>query len=891
MTGEVGSAPELESVAWEVVQGRVQSFRQALRRGECPEIEAYAPEGTAHREVLLFELVHEELEVRIKAGERFEVAAYLARFAELAHDPQAVAELVAAESELRRRMSPEPRPEPVCTPSGVLQPADRPAPRGIGRYELGDVIGQGAFGIVHRARDTTLNRAVALKRPRPGVMDAPGAVERFLREARSVATLRHPHIVPVYDAGQVEGQPYLVSALIDGRNLAEALAAGRPGSRQATAWIASLAEALDHAHRSGVIHRDVKPSNVLIDREDRAYLTDFGLAKSDGGGATLTIDGQMIGTPAYMAPEQARSDKEAVDARTDVYSLGIVLYELLTGVRPFQGSERMLLLRIQEEEPVAPRRLDDAIPRDLETVCLEAIAKEPGRRYPDAASFAADLHRFLRGEPVVARRAGPLGTLWRHGRRKPVVTGLAAALALAVLLGFAGVTWQWRRAHSQREQALQALRSGVGTLSYALHLSMGDPGRPDDVQQRRDTLLDAARTSLLDQGRTYPELRETLGSVTMAALKVAQQGASKEAALSACEKTRTAFECLVRDNPTYRYGRDCVARCLGGEGTLLIQMGRIEEGVARLRESVVQWELYGACARDQAENSPADRSAREAWIRTELALAEVQIRCGRKAEALAGYRRARALAEGLVQEHPGSQPACLQLVGTLSRLALFLRDEAPGEAISLHRRACALLEQMAGEHPSDRAVQEELGRSLSWLAAAEDRADRCDEAIRDHRRTIALVEGLRRHRPLDTEFRGVLSTSYHVLGRLLVDTGRPGEAPEPYRSSIALREELSRDDPTNPRWHSDCAGSWHRLGEALEILGQITEAVQAYQRSVAHQRRVAAQEPGEIKHRRFLEERLQDLFRLLLAHGRPVQALSVAWERVTLRPVIAAPRP
>jgi eukaryotic-like serine/threonine-protein kinase len=253
-----------------------------------------------------------------------------------------------------------------------------------------------------------LNRAVALKRLRPGVLDAPGAVERFLREARSAANLRHTHIVPVFDSGQVDGEPYLVSALVDGRDLADELADRRPGFRKVAESVGTLADALEHAHQAGVIHRDVKPSNVLLDRSSQVYLTDFGLAESDGANATLTIDSQVIGTPAYMAPEQARGEKAIVDVRTDVYGLGVILYELLTGCRPYMGSDQMVLVRIQEEDPRAPRRLDAAIPADLETVCLKAMARKAGRRYSNAAGLAADSRRYLRGEPVLAR---PLGQI------------------------------------------------------------------------------------------------------------------------------------------------------------------------------------------------------------------------------------------------------------------------------------------------------------------------------------------------------------------------------------------------------------------------------------------------------------------------------------------------
>jgi hypothetical protein len=292
MRSVMDSTQELDSLALEGIQAIVRSFRLALRRGERPAIEAFAPAGGPQRQAVLVELIHEEMEFRIKAGEPVRAATYLERFGELAADP-VVDDLAAAEAALRRRVPAGVRGEPAG-PDAADRPAG-PSAR-LGRYELGEVIGRGAFGVVHRAWDTTLHRAVALKRPRTGAMATPAGIERFLREARNASALRHPHIVPVYDAGQTDGEPYLVAALVEGPNLADELAAGRPGFRRSVEWVAALADALAHAHALGVIHRDVKPSNVLIDRDDRVHLTDFGLAKCDGG-ATLTIDGQMIGTP------------------------------------------------------------------------------------------------------------------------------------------------------------------------------------------------------------------------------------------------------------------------------------------------------------------------------------------------------------------------------------------------------------------------------------------------------------------------------------------------------------------------------------------------------------------------------------------------------------------
>ena len=335
--------------------------------------------------------------MRIKAGECVPVDAYLARFADLAADPDAVLELVEAELTLRRRSWPRPeirqstgRSRPMRRPGRRANRPVRTARRDRARRVRGDLPGVGHGAGSRRGVETA-----AMRR-----LDVPGAIERFLREARSTATLRHPQIVPVFDAGQFEGSPYLVSALVEGRNLARELADRRPGFRQSAEWVAALAEALEHAHEQGVIHRDVKPSNVLIDREGRVYLTDFGLAKCNTGEATLTIDGQVLGTPAYMAPEQARGIERA-GRRAD--------RRLQPGGRPLRVADRRPPVPGERADAAAPdpgggpdppRRLDDAVPRDLETICLKAMAKAPGHRYPDAASFAADLRRYLRGEPV-----------------------------------------------------------------------------------------------------------------------------------------------------------------------------------------------------------------------------------------------------------------------------------------------------------------------------------------------------------------------------------------------------------------------------------------------------------------------------------------------------------
>jgi hypothetical protein len=306
----------------------------------------------------------------------------------------------------------------------------------LGKFDLLDELGIGSFGYVFRARDTELDRLVAVKIQRAGGLANDEEVDRFLREARSTAQLKHPHIVSLFETGQTdEGVCYLVTELVEGDTLEQSLARSKPTYRKAAEVAAQLAEALDYAHKHGVIHRDVKPSNIVFDQDHQPHIMDFGLAKRDTGELTMTPDGQVMGTPAYMSPVQARGDSHTVDVRGDVYSLGVVLYEMLTGERPFQGNRRMLMLQVLEDEPRSLRQLDEKIPRDLETVCLKAMSKSPARRYQTARDFSDDLRRYLIGDPIRARPEGYFERLWRWCRRYPMAVSLFLAVGLGSAVG------------------------------------------------------------------------------------------------------------------------------------------------------------------------------------------------------------------------------------------------------------------------------------------------------------------------------------------------------------------------------------------------------------------------------------------------------------------------
>ncbi|MCI0738582.1 MAG: serine/threonine protein kinase [Gemmataceae bacterium] len=315
----------------------------------------------------------------------------------------------------------------------------------LGKYEVECELGRGGMGVVFKARQKDLGRPVALKMILSSHLASDEHLERFQDEAKAAAGLHHPNIVAIYEAGQINGQPFFAMQYVSGPSLAKRIRQGPLTPEEAARIVLAIARAVDHLHQNGIVHRDLKPSNILLDERGTPFVTDFGLVKMlSGDSHSRTSTGVIIGTPSYMAPEQAAAQKYKVSALSDIYSLGAILYELLTGRPPFAADSPLdTLVQVIESEPIPPRRLCPAVPRELETICLRVLEKNPADRYPSAAALADDLERFLKNEEIECPTPGIVNRLLRWTRREPALA--ARLVTLAICIGLAQISFQFFR--------------------------------------------------------------------------------------------------------------------------------------------------------------------------------------------------------------------------------------------------------------------------------------------------------------------------------------------------------------------------------------------------------------------------------------------------------------
>ncbi len=435
----VGTGPTPDLIA-----GICAEFEKAWRAGDSRPLPDWLPADPAQAQAVLIELVRVELHLRLAAGQPARAEEYLARFPQLAAHPGWGNVCAGSQAPLL------PPPEPTVVQGGQSAWQAGTGLLPLAGYEVLEELGRGGMGVVYKARQAGTQRLVALKMILSGQQAGPEETRRLRGEAEAVARLRHPNIVQIYEVGDCQGQLFLALELVEGGTLARRLAGNPQPGRESASLVETLARAMHHAHCQGIVHRDLKPANVLLfavqaGAPDSASsvclerltckITDFGLAKRLDQTSMHTQTGAVVGTPSYMAPEQASGKVKETGPATDVYALGAILYELLTGRPPFRGATILeTLQQVVADEPVPPARLQPRLARDLETICLKCLAKEPARRYPSALALADDLRRFLTGEPILARPSGWLERTLKWTRRQPAQAGLIV-LSLLLVLG------------------------------------------------------------------------------------------------------------------------------------------------------------------------------------------------------------------------------------------------------------------------------------------------------------------------------------------------------------------------------------------------------------------------------------------------------------------------
>jgi serine/threonine-protein kinase len=578
------------------------------------------PEPANEREQRVQEILADYLEAE-EAGARPERSEWFARYPEFA----AELEKFFRDHDQAKRLAPA--PAPVRSPSDDSTGPERPDAadpdldtiRYFGDYELLAKLGEGGMGRVYKARQKSLDRLVALKMmTRAGAEDR----QRFQIETRAVAALDHPNIVPIYEVGEHDGQPYFTMKYLEGGSLkdrqqewrlpggsagtSEAKADGSSGTaplqdreQQIAQFMATVARAVHHAHQRGILHRDLKPGNILLTGRV-PHLSDFGLAKTTGSESDPTVSGAILGTPAYMAPEQAEGRTRDVTTLADVYSLGTILYELLTGQPPFRGKspQEIIRKRLQDQVPPAPRKLNEAVPRDLETICLKCLQVNPKKRYASAEELALDLERFLNREPIKARRVGLLERAWLWCRRHPREVALTTAAVVVVLVAL--VAWIWIRSDQEQERAVRAAetkRQAHTALEEAAGLQ-GQARATGDLQTWSLAVRAADRAATLLEGEVQdPVLLEQARSRRAELEKEERQAQALDAARKRDRRMLARLEeCRFLKTMMKGDGFDTTAAVAGYEEAFR-EYGldpdklSVQEAVARVKASPIRADL------------------------------------------------------------------------------------------------------------------------------------------------------------------------------------------------------------------------------------------------------------------------------------------------------------
>jgi tetratricopeptide (TPR) repeat protein len=799
-------------------------------------------------------------------------------------------------------------------------------PTTLGRFEIRRELGRGGFGIVYLAHDPLLKRDVALKVPRFCTLADPELQQRFSREAQAGAGLDHPNVAAVYDAGEVAGVGYIASAYCPGITLAQFLRKqDRPiAVAEAAALIACLADAVGHGHSRGILHRDLKPSNVMLVEaapsgepatgeprhccrlSDVWYcpkITDFGLARRIDDEAQ-TRDGAALGTPSYMAPEQARSGAQPSTPATDVYGLGAILYELLAGRAPFIGESPLEILdQVRQREVVPPGRLRPNLPRDVETICLKCLAKNPPARYGSAAQLAEDLRRFLGGRPILARPIGRAQRALRWCQRNPVIATLAGGIALALVVG-TGVSMSlavWAL-NEKSQAALHALQAKNSAQQERAARELADYGFAQ-AEKAVEDYLDGIESNQRLKEADFFDLRKQLltsaipfyegfvkqkpGDATLEAKRgrayarlaeLRRPLGDQEQALADYRQAQAIFQKLAADFPSVPVYRHEQVQSHYGLGAVLIEQGNRKAAEPELRQAL-------ALLQPLVDEFPADPSYRSELAGIDRSLGLVLHGLGDHARASEAYLEAIELQQSLAAEFPAVAKYRQGLAQSYSKLGTtFKSQQNHSEAVAVYRKAILLQRSLASEFPSVAEYRDSLARSHFNLGSIFLKLRKVTEAQQEYTEALRLEQQLVDDFPSVPAYRGMLAAIRYGMAITFAAIGKHEEAKTEHRAVLQMRTRLVEDVPNAIDYWHGLANSLYSLAMLLAKDGELDEARRMYALAIDHQRKAYELVPTNGEYARSLRNNYHALGDLLLKLKDHAAAAETANRLAQVRP-------